>query len=448
MTLTKCFGGLAIAAAGITLAPAAHALPTQYVAILLDGSGSMLSTAFQQTVPGMPAQQPVSKWRAGLDRAMARVAGQKIDQDQLPVTDPNWYVNEEDDLNVPPAVDSMYPPAIHCYAVWVFGGTSNVKVYPPAPQSFQCASTAQGAKDPNVYEAVRTALNTLSPPASPAVTTPLADGLCTVLDETYLQAGAGEFARSVILESDGMENSSTQTLCKGSTAGTFNPDLVNPGQGGQFLKWAGGLPKDSWMYKVYNKAFNNDPAFYPDPDAAPSWPVPSILGLRVDPTRRSFAHFYNEGFGINDLAFARTLARSAVFHVDALYDFIQPGASAATVAAANAAFPDSLRGFLKGLSVHSRGRYQKIQYNANSLPGAAHNPPGDVDDSGCVTNADLNHIRQTDTWMRPSNATPHTRLCDANRDGWINNYDVQVVLPRINQCRPGCTLATQTTCVH
>lgn len=434
------------------IAGEANALPLQYVDILLDGSGSMLDTAFQQTVPGMPPQPVKTKWKEAIERASQRVLGQRDDKDQMPVTDANWFINEEDDLNTPPTTDSFYPPAVHCYQIHIFAGSTVTKVYPDASSGlvYQCGGDTI-TKNKAVYDTVRTFLNNLAPPASPGLMTPLTDGLCKVLDQSYFHAGFGENKRSIILESDGMENNSSDPAwvsCRGTTTGTFNPNL-RAATGSPFLKWGGGLPKESWMYKIYNKAFNNDPAYYPDPALPPPWENKTVLGIRAEPsTQRNFTFFINEANNWNDINFAKSQARAAIMHVDALYDFVQPGATGAEVAARNAAaFPTALKDFFKGLSVHSRGRFQKIQYNANNLPGAAHNPPGDVDDSGCVTTADVNHIRQTDTWLRPSNATPHTKLCDANRDGWINQLDINVAMARMNTCRPGCTLATQTSCV-
>jgi hypothetical protein len=424
----------------------AKAAPLQYVAILLDGSGSMLEDAYVQSDPGMP-QVIKSKWREGLDRAMQRVAGQKIDKDQRMPTDPQWYVNEDDDLTKPPPADNYYPAATHCYRIWILADTAVTPVAIGSSTGWVCAGTAS-AKNPQVYEDVRSTLNSLSAPANLGISTPLADGLCEVLDRTNEVAGAGEWTRSIILESDGLENSSTLSLCKGTTAGTFDP-AAKHASNNSFFKWAGGVPKESWMYKVYNKSIGafNSVDFYPDPAASPPWPNTSILGIRVSPeSQSSLAYFYGEAYNLGSPQAGLSVSRIAVLNVDALYNFIPPGTTAATAAAMQAAtISDPLRLFFKGVGQHTRGRYQKIQFNASTpskLPGEAKLVKGDANNTGCTTIVDYNTIRQSDVFGRPSNATPHTKQCDINRDGWVTQADATIVLQNLNKCKPGCTPAT------
>jgi len=432
----------------------AHAaLNRQVVAILLDGSGSMLEDAFQQSDPNLPAQTR-SKWKEGIRRAKIRVQDQKTDTDQRFDNDPNWYINEDDDLVTTGKPNNYYPAAYHCYGIWILHGSTVDKVWPDTnAASFRCAGTSS-AKDPAVYDSVVSALGDIElqqVPADPGVSTPLADGLCTVLDQTFnaTGSGTGEYQRQVVIETDGLENSSSLTSCIGSTEGNFNGQLMNASHPG-FYAWAGGLPSGSWQLKVYNKSigFSNDPNYY-DPLGTRPWPNTDVWGIRTSPIDKSnLAAFFAEGYYLGDTPDGRSTAKIALMNVDALYAWVPPATSTATAnAMAAASFDDPLRNFFKGMAIHTRGRFEKLQYKASTLPGQVHNPIGDVDDSGCTTSADISQIRQSDTFNRPSNSTPHTKTCDANRDGFVDQADVTTTLPYLNRCRPGCTLATQTACV-
>jgi hypothetical protein len=447
----------------IALASNAKAVTVpQYVSILLDGSGSMLTESYYQEDPNQPAAKR-TKWQEGIRLARQRVEGQRDDKDPRMPTDPNWYVNEDDDVTS--AIKyAYYPATTHCYQVSVFHEASVDQMYPPASsgQQFICAGTVNGVKQKQIYNDVVTLLNSLSPPANTDVTTPLADGLCKALNDSAQWALPGDYTRSIILETDGLENSSSQSDCVGDNTGTFNGTLVNAAHP-EFLAWAGGAPSTSWMYKVYSKAigYTNDVNFY---NAAP-WVVNKsdgvtfdhfVWGIRapgagVTAEMQNLAYFFSESFGFlpgNAQAGAFS-ARIALMNVDALYSYVPLGTPAATAnALAVATYPDQLRNFFKGMAQHTRARYQKIQYKGSDFAAPRHNPLGDVDNSGCTTTADLTQVRQVDVFGRAANSTPHTWLADANQDGWVDNSDALVVLTHNNQCRPGCTLATQTQCVH
>ena len=73
--------------------------------------------------------------------------------------------------------------------------------------------------------------------------------------------------------------------------------------------------------------------------------------------------------------------------------------------------------------------------------GVPHPVPGDVDNSGCTDQADLSQLLQSDTWMHQAVLPNHHAIqADVNADGWVNQFDVNIVLANWGA---GCTVLPQ-----
>jgi hypothetical protein len=61
--------------------------------------------------------------------------------------------------------------------------------------------------------------------------------------------------------------------------------------------------------------------------------------------------------------------------------------------------------------------------------GLKHKIAGDVDDSGCVNEADLAIVTGKDVWFQRAVAPNQDGIrADLNRDGWVNQKDASIVL--------------------
>ncbi|HET9956323.1 MAG TPA: dockerin type I repeat-containing protein [Polyangiaceae bacterium] len=421
----------AAALASITHTTDANALGRkEYVVVLLDRSGSMLSDAY------FDGTTHRSKWKEAVQQAISRVEGQRDNKDRRPSSDSTW----EDPIYTPPATSDFYPESSHCYQIWTFEDTSYTVRFPTDGTWF-CAAGADGfTKDKSKYATVINQINTVAAPASAGPTTPLAHSLCQALtivrdaaqsDPLYGDPNNVQIRRSIIMQSDGLENSTPSTdQCYGSVpnTATFNPTLASAAHPG-FYEWAGGLAVNSWERKVYNMAFLSDPAEPPFP-----WTVGGnqYWGLKPD---WNFLTFYQTVYNYPE-AIAIDASGLVSLNIDALFTYIP------TAAAKAAATPDvdpQLQALFRNYSKSTGGRYQRIQYDGTkaALLGTAHNPPADVSDDGCVNNADYSMITQSDVYGKRDSEGQIVKRADVTRDGWVNSKDRDLVMRTWGQKRPG-----------
>ena len=80
--------------------------------------------------------------------------------------------------------------------------------------------------------------------------------------------------------------------------------------------------------------------------------------------------------------------------------------------------------------------------------GVPHSVPGDVDNSGCTDQGDLNEVLQKDVWLQPAPATPPEgqpvqlpTKADLNADGWVDQADLNMVL---DNWGAGCAVPPQS----
>lgn len=442
MKRTSLFGAISALSLGVSIFGHAHTAQAQsvprkvYTIILLDGSGSMLDPS---VVSGNITR---NKWAEGILRAKNYVNTQKIDKEVRPNSDPTWDPNQ---ATTAPGVAEYYPPAVHCYSIWRFGDLEATQVYPnpdsPDPQKFYCAAQADGiTKNAAGYDLIVNQLNNLAQPANAGINTPLAGGLCTALRRVREAAEADpdissgvQIRRSIILESDGLENSTPDNPsdpdnnCAGFHSSTdFKPDLVQVNHPA-FLAWAGGLEENSWEWKVYNKAFWDSP----NPPPIDTTSATPLWGIRVG---TSFLDFWTEFYQIPPLG--ELQAGIVALNIDALYDYIPSsgtGAATANLVASglvpppppvsSGSFPPSLQAFVRAMTESSGGRYQGIVYNGNAPPGAVHNPPADVSGNGVVDAADWYMISAADVYNRPTSDSTAVANCDINHDGFVDFKD-------------------------
>jgi hypothetical protein len=305
------------------------------------------------------------------------------------------------------------------YAIWTFKQDSNqsgaVQIWPeqdsPNCPSFEDTTgfcvlgTGSAGYDDllgeleNVREAQR---------AVPGPSTPLARSLCESLEKMRtIQA----FKR-IILESDGGENATLLAhACGGLNSEPF--DVWNT----LLSDW--GMSIDSWQAKVVRRATR----------------ISDLLENAV------------EGQLTASDAFPVDLA----WHVDVHFGLVEPGtsfsvlgnplefaappepvAALVTVSAAppNADIDPAEYGLFSGLgSSTAEATFGEYVSEPGTVFGVDHAVPGDVDDSGCTSHADLSVIRQSDVWMR--RAVPPNQMAvraDLTRDGWVNLQDVDFLM--------------------
>lgn len=86
--------------------------------------------------------------------------------------------------------------------------------------------------------------------------------------------------------------------------------------------------------------------------------------------------------------------------------------------------------FFKALGTSTpRSKFREFVTISGTVFGVTHKLLGDVDDSGCTDQADLNIIKQRDVWlMRAVQPLQIAIRADVSRDGWVDQADVNVVV--------------------
>jgi hypothetical protein len=251
--------------------------------------------------------------------------------------------------------------------------------------------------------------------------TPLAESLCLAVEK--LQAAAHDKPKLLLLETDGGDSSST-SACSGYGSVPLAGDAFNKKNEG----W--GLTIGSWQENFLRRTsrIGRFPPRPDDPTASaaqekaaitfgrgvllPAEKLPATLQLRVDlhyaicdPASPSSAPC-GEADRLADVP-ARELAEKT----GPKRPSIHPGELSFFKALAGAMPASTVREFLR--------------VPASSL-GVKHKLAGDVNDSGCVDDADLQIMTGPEVWFQ--RATAPAAAADLNRDGWVNQKDAAILL--------------------
>jgi V8-like Glu-specific endopeptidase len=376
--------------------------PEEHVLILLDRTGSM-------TEPG--TADGLTKWDDAINAAMGWVA-----------------------------VDSLTASLFtRAYSVWTFrrgdGQDGLVQVWPESgsadcanvdPESgfcvFERVDPLEAASD---YFNLQAELEDIRTEHAPVVgpTTPLAESVCDVL-ETLRPLPA---LQRIIFQSDGGENSSASAHpCAGDNSAEFENPLENP----ELLEVADwGMTLDSWQAKVIRRATRFARAI----DDAVASPLTPTDGFPVGLVWNVDVHFAllpaPEPMGF--LAFgAQTGSASEWQGLPAAGPSLLGPSSAAAAQTTTSILPAELAFFRTLGTSNALSRFRTyVRPLEPQVYGVDHARQGDVDDSGCVDQADLSIMTQTDVWMQRA-ALPleiGTRA-DLSRDGWVNFADLEILL--------------------
>lgn len=259
---------------------------------------------------------------------------------------------------------------------------------------------------------------------SPHANTPLADSLCYAVEK--LQLAARDKPKTIILETDGGESSS-----KSACAGFGSVALAGDAFARKNEGW--GLTLGSWQENFLRRTIRIG-RFPPRPDDAnanaaqeraavkfvrgvllPGERLPSTLQVRAD------LHY-----AVCDPA---TPSAAPCADVDRMADPPARELSAKTGPKRASIHPGELS-FFKALAqgLPNSDVREFVRVPAGSL-GVKHKIAGDVDDNGCVDDADLQLLTAKDVWFARA-LPPHQQAvqADLNRDGWINQKDATVLL--------------------
>src|SRR5512133_3839644 len=386
------------------------ALDTEFEIFVIDGSGTMTDKVKESPTPDLP---PPSKWEEAFRLMDAKLESQANHTDK-------------------DAFENVLAARNHCIAVWVFADNAYRQVYPPNtsgqpwipdPAAMNNGDFACAASDGDTahYTAARTYLkdhveyeSTIAPQNGMPMT-PLADATCAAIQASRtVQAKNSGSWRRIVLYSDGLENASsgecsTTEATPGEGILEYAFDRLAKDTSGQYYKWAGGTPANSWQYKMFSKAIvmNIDPYASGFIATASTGKTVNIGGVsyvdldsRTVTPEESFSQFLSRA--IKGAASAVVTKRAAV-DVYAIYNFAQVQSN----------IPAHLQAFYDTLAARTGGTSIRVEYNANGPVGVV-NPKsggndgyhsyktclnrldGDTDCSGVVNEADFNQVLQSD----------------------------------------------------
>ena len=291
--------------------------------------------------------------------------------------------------------------------------------------------------------------------------TPLASSLCDAVERLQLVTATKN--RTIILETDGGENFST-----GGCSGAVGAGLatgVNTFPKSQ-PDW-GLTPVASWQVSDMRRLTRlisfppvtggiaaNGPndlnAIAKGPITTPPDDVPAATKWRID------VHFSLCSPTFPALLPCVTTAAAAAFAPAALAVtgpsrplegvstqpmVVAPVATASLAAAAAPVLTPSIApgelSFFTALGhVTPQSSFRAIVRDPTVKFGTTHRLAGDVDDSGCVDNADFKIVTQKDVYFQRAVQPNQLAIrADLNADGWVNRQDAQIVL---NNWARGC----------
>jgi len=376
--------------------------PDEHVMIILDRTGSM-------TEPGLVAGY--SKWDDAINAAEAWVG-----------------------------VDSLTASLFRrAYSVWTFrrgeGQEGLVQVWPQSgstncpnldPDTGACLFERVELLQPAVdYFTLQAELESIRSTHAPVTgpTTPLAESLCEALERLRPVAPL----QRIIFESDGGENSSLATHpCAGESSEPFLDPFENPSQL-ELPDW--GMTLDSWQARVIRRATRFEQLIA---DAVAS-PLTATDGFPVGLVWNVDVHFALVDAPAASLFLAFGQNASAVSEWDGPSGHalsLLSTASSVSTQPTTSILPSELALFR---ALGTSNRLSTFTAYARPLEpvvyGVDHALAGDVDDSGCVDQADLSIMTQSDVWMRRAVRPLEIAMrADLSRDGWVNFMDLDILL--------------------
>jgi hypothetical protein len=338
------------------------------------------------------------------------------------------------------------------YAVWTFlddmctcpgnvcgcpNTQKNVKqVWPLAATDCGAGGSFESANDMCVFpagEAGDKSYDLLKNKVLPALTkqrpgshsnTPLAESLCLAVEK--LQASAHDKPKTLVLETDGGDSSSA-SACSGFGSVALPGDAFSKKTEG----W--GLTAGSWQDTFLRRTIRI--GRFP----------PRLDDPRANASQEKSAVNFGRGVLLPGEKLPATLQIRADLHY-AICDPASPSSSpcaetdrsadapARELAAKSGPKRPSIHpgelSFFKALAqgMPNSSIREFVRVPASSL-GMKHKIAGDVDDSGCVDEADLQLMTSKDVWFARAVAPAKDAIrADLNRDGWVNQKDASILL--------------------
>jgi hypothetical protein len=286
--------------------------------------------------------------------------------------------------------------------------------------------------------------------------TPLADSLCQMMEDIGTSAVTGN--RTFLFESDAGENVSA-SLCAGS-ANALTPvpwTYTTVTTGANPNEW--GMSLDSWQAKITRKLDKfNQPLATAVANRLPTttetafrtklqntykvaWNVGvhyklypesanMMMAMSAAPTGSMQLFAPTE---ISDTSVSQ-LFQAAPNRITITTKASKATATTAAVAASSTSYYSSMSAtdlaFFKALGTSSsRSKFREVSTIDGVVYGTPHRLPGDVDDSGCTDQADLNIIKQRDVWLQRAVLPLQIAIrADVSRDGWVDKDDVNIVV--------------------
>ena len=291
--------------------------------------------------------------------------------------------------------------------------------------------------------------------------TSLAGGLCQVLRSMRGVITDNSPSFQFILESDGGENDTEITnLCYGGeSGGTADGDTAVPGDLDWGLKNVDGTTSGatttasptnvSWEQRVLRFAVNYshyvNASIVPGNDPAAPWIVNPVTGAMSAALVWKVDIQYAFSYGPAFVPAPLTLSPSSPVASDLHQQMVAALTGNANPAPAIAMTGDILTpelNFYHYLGQSTPGSSTRdLALIPGTVYGVPHPVPGDVDNSGCTDQADLSQLLQSDTWMHQAVLPNHHAIqADVNADGWVNQFDVNIVLANWGA---GCTVLPQ-----
>ena len=254
--------------------------------------------------------------------------------------------------------------------------------------------------------------------------TPLAESLCLAIEK--LHVAAHDKPRLLLLETDGGDSSSV-TACSGFGSVPLPGDTFDKKNEG----W--GLTTGSWQDNFLRRTIRIG-RFPPRPDDA-----------NASAAQEKAAVKFGRGVLLPGERLPSTLQIRADLHY-AICDPVSPSSSPCAEIDRPADTPAhelAAKTGPKRPSIHP-GELSFFKALAQGMPGSAvrefvrgpasslglkHKIAGDVDDSGCVDEADLQIMTGKDVWFaRALPPASDAVRADLNRDGWVNQKDASILL--------------------
>jgi len=423
-----------LAAAGY--ASPAHAATTEYVSIILDQTGSMLSPA-GAVVNGVPSS---NRWLESIKAAKSAIAGNsKVTTIAYGI----WGFKQNDTQNGPAQIWPLV--AADCGAATFETITSAT-----GQKTFFCDAISSKQFDAVTAKLDAIAKETAQIPQDVWLT-PLADSLCSMMEN--ISSSGVTAKKTFVFESDAGENVSSMTCLgvgdtKAPAAWTYQTTATE--------EW--GMDIDSWQAKVTRKLyrFNLGLTNGAVTKAGAQVRLPSSDKATVDAALAA----YNVGWSVDihyelfppaqmmamSLAAPSASAKLApqVITDRSLTTLLQPSpaesslffsaqsvtAAPLTAGAGTPSIDLGELGFFKALGRSTpRSKFREIVTDPNVVFGVTHKLPGDVDDSGCTDQADLNIIKQQDVWLQRAVQPLQIAIrADVTRDGWVDQADKDLVV--------------------